>query len=351
MAVINTSVPTLLDLTKNMAPNGMFDTERVNLLAQTNEMLMDMVWKEGNLPTGHRTTVITGLPSVDFRRINEGVALSKSTSAQIDESAAMLEGFSQVDRELAVLSGNVARYRYEEAMLFQESMSQVLQQFSLYGNAATNPAAFTGLIPRYNTLSGNAGAQVIDGGGTGSNNTSILLVGWGPSVFGLYPKGTVGGFFHEDATANRQPMEGVPGAWIGDTLLDENSRQFMGYKDHFIWRCGLVVRDYRAISRIANINVANLVTGVGAADLTELMIRATYKIPTNLRKNRGAMGFGRPAFYVNATVKAWLHIQQKRAVANSTLTLSNIDGEEVLTLLGIPIRETDQLLNTEARVV
>jgi hypothetical protein len=349
MAVLGTSVPTLADIATSMGANGTFDTERVNLLAQTNEMLADMVWKEGNLPTGHKTTIVTGLPSVVFRRFNEGVALSKSTNAQIEEGAAMLEGFFQVDRALAVMSGDPNQYRLDESAMFMESMNQTLQAFMLYGNAATQQEAFTGFAPRYNTFSGNAGRQLVNAGGTGSDNTSIWLVGWGPSVFGMYPKGTTGGLHHNDVTMNKLAAE--DGYMVGDVLADANGRNFMGYRDHFRWNCGLVVRDYRAVSRICNIDVSDLVAGnISAADLIRLMIVAYYKIPAMLRKNSGPNGFGRPAWYVNSTIKTALHIQAVNKT-NLSLSLREVEGMEVLTFLGIPVREVDQLLLAEARVI
>lgn len=351
MAVLGTSVPTLADIASSMGTDGTFDTDRVNLLAQTNEMIQDMVWREGNLPTGHKSTIITGLPTVGFRRFNEGVALSKSTSSAIEEGSAMLEGFFQVDRDLALMSGDVNQYRLEESGLFMEAMNQTLQTYLLYGNAATMPESFTGFAARYNTMAGIIGQQIVDAGGTGTDNTSIWLIGWGPSVFGVYPKGSVGGLHHEDVTVNRTALAGNPNAMTGDVLQDANGRNFMGYRDHFTWKCGLVVRDYRAVARIANIDVSDLVAGnVSAADIIKLMVRAYYKIPTNLRKNNGKAGFGRPAWYVNPTIKAALHLQALNK-ASAQISLRDIDGIEVLTFLGIPVREVDQLLNAEARVV
>lgn len=351
MAVLGTTVPTLADISAAMGPDGNFDTDRVNLLMQTNEMLSDMVWKEGNLPTGHKTTVITGLPTVGFRRFNEGVALSKSTSAPLEEGAAMLEGFFQVDRDLALMSGDVNQYRLDESGLFMEAMNQTLQAYMLYGNAATMPESFTGFAPRYNTLSGNIAGQIVDAGGTGSDNTSIWLIGWGPQCFAMYPKNSLGGLHHEDVTVNRTALAGNPNAMTGDVLQDANGKLFMGYRDHFKWNCGLVIRDYRCVSRIANIDVSDLVAGnVSAADLIKLMIKAYYRIPTSLRKNVGKAGFGRPAWYVNPTVKSILHTQALTK-ASAQITLQEIDGMEIVRFLGIPVRETDQLLNAEARVV
>jgi len=353
MAIIGSSVPTVLDIAAAMGPDGTFDSERVNLLVQTNEMLSDMVWQEGNLPDGHKTNIVTGLPSVQFRRINEGVAVSKSTGAAITEGAASLEGFFQVDRALALMSGDVNRYRYGESRLFLESMNQTMQTYALYGNAAVMEESFTGFAPRFNSL---AGGQVIDAGGVSTDNTSIWLIGWGlDTVFGIYPKGTVGGLQHEDVTVNRAAMPGsaVNGAMVGDVLHDPNGKQFMGYRDHFFWNCGLAVKNRQAIARAANIDVSNIRPGgTSAADIISLMIRLTYLIPSHMRKNRGANGLYRPAFYVNSTIKAALHEQALNKVSGGGgLTFSNVAGEEVLNILGIPIREVDQLLTTEARVV
>lgn len=354
MAAIGNSVPTLLDISKAMGPDQNFDTGRVNLLTQSNEVLLDMVWKEGNLLTGHRTTIVTGLPTVYFRRINEGVPISKSTGAQVDEAAAELAGFFQVDRKLALLSGNVNRYRYEESRQFMESMNQAMAAYLFYGNAALDARQFTGLAPRFNAIAGNpAASQIVDAGGTGSNNTSIWLVGWGDYVHGIYPKNTVGGLQHEDVTVNKAALagSGVEGAYIGDVLLDPNGNQFMGYRDHFEWNCGIAVRDYRAIVRIANINVTNLITNASAADLIVQMVKAYYRVPTALRKNNGANGgLSRAAWYVNPTVKSILHTQALQK-ASAQITLREIDGMEVVSFLGLPVREVEQILNTEARVV
>ena len=120
---LTATVLTLGDWAKRLDPDGKVPVV-VELLSQTNEVLTDMLWKEGNLPTGHRTTVRTGLPSVAWRLLNAGTTPSKSTTAQIDEQAAMLEAWSEVDVDLANLNGNVNSFRLSEAMAFLEAMNQ-----------------------------------------------------------------------------------------------------------------------------------------------------------------------------------------------------------------------------------
>lgn len=56
MATLATQSLTLADWAKRLEPDGKV-ADVIELLGQTNEVLTDMLWMEGNLPTGHRTTV------------------------------------------------------------------------------------------------------------------------------------------------------------------------------------------------------------------------------------------------------------------------------------------------------
>jgi hypothetical protein len=106
-ATLATGALTLIDQAKRLDPDGKVPVI-VELLSQTNEVLDDMLFREGNLPTGHRTTIRTGLPTVYWRMLNQGIPPSKSQTAQVDENAGMLEAWSEVDKDLALLNGNVS---------------------------------------------------------------------------------------------------------------------------------------------------------------------------------------------------------------------------------------------------
>ena len=84
MATIGNTVLTLTDWAKRLDPNGAV-ASTVELLAQTNEVLQDMLWMEGNLPTGERVVIRTGLPGVYWRALNQGIPSSKSTTAQVTD--------------------------------------------------------------------------------------------------------------------------------------------------------------------------------------------------------------------------------------------------------------------------
>lgn len=173
----------------------------VELLAQTNEILDDMRWVEGNLPTGHRTTVRTGLPEGTWRQLNYGVQPTKSTTAQVNDSCGMLETYSEIDKALADLNGNTAEFRLSEDKAFLEGLSQQMAETIFYGDTDDTPEKFTGLGARYNSFDAEAktGQNIIDAGGSGSTNTSVWLVVWGDlTVHGIFPKGSKAGIQMRD---------------------------------------------------------------------------------------------------------------------------------------------------------
>jgi hypothetical protein len=145
MATLSTAALTLADWAKRLDPDGKVPTV-VELLSQTNEILTDMMFIEGNLPTGHRTTVRTGLPVVAWRLLNGGTTPSKSTTAQIDEHAGMLEAWSEVDVKLAALNGNADSFRLSEAQAFIEAMNQEMSQTLFYGNSGLAPGGVHGSL-------------------------------------------------------------------------------------------------------------------------------------------------------------------------------------------------------------
>lgn len=327
---------TLIDIAKAMGPDGKI-LKVAELLTQSNEILYDMPWKEGNTPTGHKAAIRTGLPTAIWRQFYQGVPPSKSVRAQITDAVAMLETRSEVDKDEAELNGNLEAFRLSEAVSFVEGLNQTMAQALIYGNQAVNPEQFNGLAPRFSAISGAGNAQnVIDAGGTGSVNTSIYLVVWGENtVTGIYPKGSTAGLQHEDL--------GVLDAF------DANNARYRAYADRWSWKCGLHVKDWRYVVRICNIDTVNLLAESNAADLTKLLVKAFARIPFP--------GMGNPVFYANRTVKEMLSIQALNKSQNAlsiTEALRQFGGVEVsikeLKFLGVPVRTVDRILNNEARV-
>jgi hypothetical protein len=339
MATLSTSNLTLADWAKRTDPDGRVPVI-AELLSQSNEILEDCVFKEGNLPTGERVVIRTGLPSVYWRALNQGIPNSKSTTAQVDEACGILEARSEVDKDLAMLNGNTAQFRLSEDVAFLEAMNQTQATTMFYGNPSTDPKQFLGLAPRYSSLSGSNNAQnVITAGGSGSDNTSIYLVVWGDqTVYCPFPKGSSAGLIHED---------------LGEqTVYNSDGTRLQAYATRYQWKNGLVVKDWRYVVRICNIDISDLmaqtVTQASTAGtaIIKLMSRALYRIPN--------MGMGRAAFYMNRTVHSGLAIA---ALDKSQAVLKVNDGLSQfgtpyswLTFQGVPCRRVDAIVNTEAVV-
>ena len=334
MAVLSIAALTLADWAKRLDPNGSVP-RIVELLSQTNEILTDMRWIEGNLPTGHRTTVRTGLPTVAWRLLNQGVTPSKSTTAQIDEQAGMLEAWSEVDDDLALLNGNIAAFRQSEAFAFIEAMNQEMASTLFYGNSGLDPEEFTGLAPRYSDSSGPENASnILSGGGAGSDNSSMWLAVWGAqTVMGIFPKGSKAGLIHKDL-----------GLETVETVAGVGGARMLAWRERFQWKAGIALRDWRYVVRIANIDISDLVANSGSeANLLQLMAKAMHRIPT--------LGAGTPVFYCNRTVSEFLDIQSLAHVSTGGgVTYENVQGQLIQQFRKIPIRTVDALTETEATV-
>lgn len=338
MAVINVAVPTLIDITTNQDPNGV-RAKVAEILNRDQPSIQDMPWKEGNLQTGERVTVRSSLPSVDFRRLNEGVARSKSTTSQFDEAAALLEANAIIDRKLAILSGNVAATRALEDKAFIEAMGQRFASTLWYGNQLTANKEFTGLTPRFNTI---AGGQVIDGGGTGTDNSSIWIINWDvDTVYGIYPKNTVGGLHYAETTANMRDFgDGFP---TGDYQRDDNGNPYLCYSSHYEWNCGLAVRDRRQVVRIANIDKSLLSkdqsSGADLQDLLLLGLGLLHRVGPNTK------------IYMprNIMTTAW---RQSAYEKRNFFDRQTSPGQQpMLNFNGVQVRREDALIADEARVV
>ncbi len=334
MAALAVTNPTLKDLVNVTDPNGQI-AQVVELLTQTNEMLTDMTWVEGNLPTGNVTTVRTGLPSVTWRKLYGVVQPSKSTTTKVTDTCGMLEAYSEVDVALAQLNGMAASFMLQEEMAQVQSMNQEIQRVLIYGNEGTQPEAFTGIMPRYNLSTADNGQNIIMGGGSGTDNASILLVYWHPStVHGIIPKGSVAGMQRSyKGQVTVETMDGTAGGG-----------RMEAFRTHYRWDAGFTVRDWRSIVRVCNIDKSLLLASAASgADLADLMFQALETVPI-------AAAIGRPVWYMSRNTLTFLRRQLAAKTATSTLTYEQVGGVRVSSFQGIPIHRVDAMAADEALV-
>jgi hypothetical protein len=340
MAGQGSTTLTLLDIAKRTDPTGAVPVI-AELLAQKNEIMNDIPWIEGNLPTGTRNTLRTGLPQAYWKVANTGTAASKSTTAQIDEACGILEAWSVIDYDVAQLNGNVQKYRLSEADAFIESMSQQLCGTLFYGDTRVNSEQFMGLSPRFGAIASAVNGQnILNANGTGATNSSVWLIGWGQnSVYGIYPRGTIGGLQHKDW-----------GERIIQTSVTLGAGYLHAYVDKWQWKCGLAVKDWRYIVRCANVYVPDLVAGSGtqnAQQLIKLMSRMLSRLPSS--------GSVTPVFYMNRTLYSMLRVQSLDKSQNALGVIQGLDQfghplRGTLVFDNVPIRLNDQLLLTESAI-
>jgi len=332
MATLGASFVDLIDVYKLQDGQGRF-VPVIEMLMEMNPILDDAIAVECNKGTTHLHTVRSGLPTVTWGKLYQGIPNSKGHTAQVEDTTGFVEGLSTVDKRLLDLSTNEGAVRLSEAQGYLESMSQEVSTKIFYGNTASDPEEFMGLAPRFNLLSAANGNQIIDAGGTGSDNTSIWFVTWGDNQCNLlFPKGTQAGVQREDMGEQR--------------ITDGSGNAYYAMEEKFTWHVGLAVKDWRYVSRIANVDVSLM--QAGSVALYNFMRKAYYKL-----QSRRVAG-GKMAIYCNRDVLEALDALATNAGASDNFVRLKpvmIEGEEIMTYRGIPIRETDALINTEARVV
>jgi hypothetical protein len=331
MATLGASFIDLIDIYKQQDGRGQF-VPIIEMLMEMNPVLDDAIAVECNKGTTHLHTVRSGLPSVTWGKLYQGIPNSKGKTAQVEDTTGFVEGLSTIDQRLLDLSTNEGAVRLSEAQAYLESMSQEIATKLFYGNTASDPEEFMGLAPRFNDTTAANGNQIILAGGAGADNTSIWFVTWGDNQCNLlYPKGTQAGVQREDMGKQR--------------VTDGAGNAYYAMEEKFTWHVGLAVKDWRYVCRIANIDVSLM--AAGSVALYDFMRKAYYQL-----QNRRVAG-GNIAIYCNRDVLEALDALASNAGTSDSfvrLKTTEIEGKEITTYRGIPIRETDAIINTEALV-
>ena len=340
--------PTMLDLaSRSIYGKQVYIAE---YLSQAVALYDDLPFKEANEIGGHEFVFRTSIPAGAWRSYNQGVPYAKSTTAKSRVGVGSLEDYSQVDRMLAEDSGDIEMFRQNEDIAFLEGMGQTLEQTSWYGNTLVTPAEFMGLAGFYNTVAtataANA-ANVIDGGGTGSSNASLWLLGMSErTIYGVYPRGSKVGLAMEDK---------------GDTVpgFDSVGNRFEAFTSWFRAQMGIVPEDWRYGVRICNLDTTSAgLAGTNPPDIFALMAEAAYLPPALGKRQSGITKTDAPnepaagvrfVWITNRTVRHWMDVQAMRD-RNVLMQLPDYAGMVTDNWRGFPVRVSDQILATESRV-
>ena len=350
MATLVQNNPTLSDLAKLRDPDG-GAAQVARIMDEVNEGLHYFPFMEGNLPTGHQSTILAGIPEATWRSYYKGVSPTTGQRVQVVDNCGMLEAYGIVDKALLERAASPMAFRLEEDMDHIEGISQQLMEGLIYGNEANDPDRITGLAPRYSSLTAASGRNIVNGGmasGQSDGRSIWLVVGGNSTITGIVPKGSTAGIQVEDRGQQT----------ISETSSDvgASGKKYEAMVTHYKVDAGLAVRNWKYAVRICNLDAS--VNGLASAqvavqwkdgafendmaNLPDLMAQATDLIPS--------MGRGRPFWMMTRQTKTLLRRQLSAQVRESTLTMENVGGTRVTNFDGIPIAVVDQMHTDEARI-
>lgn len=319
-----TSTYSLIEQAKRIDPSGN-QAQIVEVLnRKLGSILEEAPWLPSNDVWTNKTTRRGTLPTGTRRKLNDRVTATVSRTTEIMDVIENVEAYCDVDAALVDSMPSPAMFRAGEVDAFIEGLGQGIASDILYSDSDADPDAMHGLEPRLHKLDAR---WVIDGGGTGSDTTSIYVVTWGqPTAYLIYPKNMAAtlGVLHEDK---------------GQVTSETSSGLMEIYRDHFVIRLGLVVRHPRAIGRVANIEAAGAANTFDEDDLITLL--------NNMETGSGTR------IYCNETILTQMQIRAKDK-NNVYYTPGNnaLSGEPPMYFQGVPIRQFSReiLLNTETAI-
>jgi hypothetical protein len=330
--------PTLLDVARMLDPDGK-PAQIIEILNESNPILQDAPAYPSNAPMGHRVTLRSSLPQVEFAKINQGATRSKGSTRQVTETMGFVQGLSEVDSKLLKVVGSAAfdAKRRTEDMGFLESMSQLVASTIMYGDETINEAAFTGLQPRLETPStAITESQVIAMSNIADDvdRTSIYVVDWGErGAHLIYPPASTAGIDSRD---------------LGEQRVEDGSgRPMSAYVQVYEWLLGLSVEDPRHIGRLANIDVSDsgVVTNNVSAPTQGLLVHKLSDLLSGMPAENGM----KRVMYCHKDVLASFR-KQALNNANTWITMETWLGKLEPHLWGIPLRRLDAITKVEGTV-
>ena len=315
---------TLMELAKRTADGNLVEIAEV--LNTSKDLIQDAVWLEANQLNSHVGTRRTRLPAGSFRQANQGVAGDASSTRQITEPIARLEGHSKIDEAILDVAPDKMLARSQEDLAYVEGMGQTLETKFFYGNIAQSENEIDGLAtrPDYNV---KTAANVQDSGGSGSYTTSLWIVEWGPRMaFLTYPKSSQAGLATTD--------EGR--VYVADP--NDSTKNLFMWITKFVINFGLFINDPRYIQRVVNIATTGGANLLNDNDI----IAALNKMPK-------AGGGPTARIYANRNLKTQFDILAKDKT-NVNYFVENVFGEPMTIFRTVLIRLAEGLTNAETAI-
>lgn len=288
-------------------------------IAKMNEILGDLLWRPSTNGLYNKQLQATRLGSGTFGSANAPVATISSQAEEFIEPVKLYEADSIIDERVLDTADDPRAVRDSEDMLNFEGFLQGWIAALFHNDPLTTIDGLKSLDKRRAAL----GTYCLGASGTGSDLSSVWLIEHGARGLHLvYPENSgAPGIRSEDRGRHRVTAPTGTGdmwAWIR----------------HYSVYAGLVLRNERALCRLANIETA------GSSNLfsPDVFIQLKNRLPS-----AGKNAYG----YANRTVKAQIEANAYNKT-NAAYSLAEIAGfGPVVMVAGVPIHCEEALLDTE----
>lgn len=335
MANLDNTQYTLANAMTSTTPDGAL-LEVINTVEKENEIIGRLPWFAANKPFENLSARTTKVFEPSARVANEGAVEGVNDKEQVIDTLIHYETLIKPDELILRAINDAAQWYADEINFTAQGFSNAFADQIISGDSLDDPGkTIDGLAKRYNNLPASATDKtdrnytVVSGGGSGSDNTSIYLVGVGKKgVHGIYLKNGTSGL-----TINRKGRELVTAS---------NGGQYYAETTQMTWDVGLVATNYRAAGRICNIDVSDLSADASTgANLSNVMIDLQTKVKV--------MGLT-PYWLVNDTIHIYFH-QQASNKANAQIMWNKDDrGDMKLFFGGIQLIKMDSIGVAEATI-
>lgn len=326
------SYSSLADVFTQTDGKGNITSKVIELLAPACDLINDAYVGECNSKDSNVSIIRTSMPEPEFRAYYQGAAKTSSKTRKVVDTCGQLTDYSVVDKTLCDRQKNPGQFRLNEAKAHLMGFQKKIMKTMLYGDTKNSPLGFDGFARRYSkidTKENSIGKQIIDGGATSGDCTSVFFITFGENDTKLlYPEGSKAGIIHQN---------------LGEvTEKDENNKEYQAYKDYWEWTVGLAVGNYKSNARIANISVEKLRSG--EVDVESLLLDAYYAIDDDREK-----GSNNTFIYASKEFYKALH----KKILNKTnvnLTYGDVGGKKILQFIDIPLRSCKEISMAESVV-
>ncbi|KKN59767.1 hypothetical protein LCGC14_0538570 [marine sediment metagenome] len=314
--------------------NEIIDVAEV--LNETKDILADAFVMQANDYTSHVVSRRTALPGSEWVKVGNGWDATSGSLNQVRETIGMVKSRYLCPEDVMRIQPNKDKFRSQQERAHIEGMGQEVANTLMgnwsAGNLTQDPSEeFAGFSLRYPNL-GTADSNYVinNGNGSGSDNTSIWFVQWGPGrVFLTYPR-------HSTQAGLKKDDKGLVYT-LGDNASGtaaQRNKQLWAFITEFSWDVGLVIEDTRSVKRLCNIDSVS--TETNTLDYDKII-----QIRNNFRGNDTIF------MYVNETVFTQLDILAVDKT-NVHYVPDGPFGKSQLFFRDMPVRRCDAITDVEA---